>query len=239
MQTSGMGIDKKSGNQPFFWLHIKKCGGQSLRKAISPPYKQTDRKKTQCFSELPKEEWNDAINNYRLRLGYFDFKRMLFAKRYLYPEEEFFNMFKFTVVRNPYDRVVSSWKYLLQKPGSPKVFLKPRRARMKYSFEYFLHELPHLWETKYDRHMATHTAPIWDDITDHDDQLLVDEIIKLERINEGMSLLNYKIGLKVNKLDHINRTSNRKSYRKYYTKKTKKKVEDLFEKDIVHLKYDF
>lgn len=110
---------------------------------------------------------------------------------------------------------------------------------MKYSFEYFLHELPHLWETKYDRHMATHTAPIWDDITDHDDQLLVDEIIKLERINEGMSLLNHKIGLKVNKLDHINRTSNRKSYRKYYTKKTKKKVEDLFEKDIVHLKYDF
>lgn len=231
--------ERKSNHQPFFWLHIKKCGGQSFRKAISPPYKQTERKQPQSFSELPREEWNDAINNYRLKLGAYDFKRMLYVKRFLYSEKEFAHMFKFTVVRNPYDRLVSSWKYVLQKPRAPKVFLKPRRTRMKYNFEYFLHELPRLWETKYDRHMATHTAPIWGDITDNDNNVLLDEVLKLEELSKGLNVLNENLGLEVNRLEHINQTPKRKSYRKYYTKKSKKKVEDLFEKDILHLGYQF
>lgn len=75
--------------KPFLWLHIKKCGGTSMREALIPYYKETNRKEALPFIALPKDEWNDALNNYRIPLGKYDFKRMLFAKRFLYSEEEF------------------------------------------------------------------------------------------------------------------------------------------------------
>ncbi|MFB6258243.1 MAG: hypothetical protein ABEH38_06090, partial [Flavobacteriales bacterium] len=74
-----------SGTPSFFWLHIKKSGGESFRETFTPPYVQTKRKRNfKPFIALPKAEWNDALNNYRLPLGEYDYKRMLFAKRFLY-----------------------------------------------------------------------------------------------------------------------------------------------------------
>ena len=39
---------------------------------------------------------------------------MQFAKKFLYSEEEFQAMYKFTVVRDPYERIFSAWKYLFR-----------------------------------------------------------------------------------------------------------------------------
>lgn len=168
----------------FFWLHIKKCGGTSFRESFTPPYVLTKRKSTdsQPFISRPKTEWNDILNNYRIPLGEFNNRRMLFAKRYLYRDEEFNAMYKFVIVRNPYDRMVSAWKYLFRKKsilaprfllGSPKLWL------MKLNFHYFLKQLPKYWMNKGNRHITTHTFPIWPDITDEEGNLLIDEIFKL------------------------------------------------------------
>ena len=60
---------------------------------------------------LPQEEWNDSLNNYRVPLGDFDYRHMLFVKTYLYEAKAFDDALKFAVVRNLYDRLVSCWKY--------------------------------------------------------------------------------------------------------------------------------
>jgi hypothetical protein len=227
----------------FFWLHIKKCGGQSFRATFTPPYVQTDRRNYKPFSELPKEEWNDCLNNYRVTLGEYDYRRMLFAKKFLYSEEEFANMFKFVIVRNPYDRIVSCWKYLSQwrslKPR--KVISYPRKILMKFSLEFFLGELPELWNYKHDRHIATHTAPVWNDITDEEGKLLMDKIIKIEQINEGIEFLNQVLNLNLKQYEHVNKNKNRKNsdYRKFYSKKTQQLVEELYRDDINQLNYTF
>ena len=222
----------------FFWLHIKKCGGQSFRDSFSPIYVQTNRSKNpKPFIALPRDQWNDNLNNYRIPLGEYDYKRMLFAKKFLYSKEEFQKLYKFTIVRNPYDRAVSLWKYLVNTRGFMELDFKSR-IRSRYSFSYFLDIIPILWETKKPRSIATHTAPIWGDVTDNDGNLLVDDIYELEKINEQLAKLSEKINQDITKFNHINKSPH-VHYRKYYNKETKKQVEYLYYDDINNLNYTF
>lgn len=226
--------------QKFFWLHIKKSGGQSFRKTFSPYYVETDRTQNyKPFIALPKEEWNDALNNYRIPLGEYDYRRMLFAQKFLYSEEEFNSMFKFVIVRNPYSRAVSCWKYLTGVGGPLGKLAKPKKILMKYSFQRFLEELPNLWETKWDRHFATHTAPMWGDITGEQGELLVDKIYRLENVGEAIQDINQRLGLNIDSYKHINKYTSGKPYHKYYNKTTRRLVEEYYKDDVEQLGYKF
>jgi hypothetical protein len=229
--------EEGKGVPPFFWLHIKKAGGESFRKSFTPPYVQTDRQKDyKPFIALPREEWNDALNNYRIPLGEFDYRRMLFAKRFLYSEREFAGMFKFVIVRNPFDRAVSCWKYLGRMPIT---LCDIRKQRMRYSFERFLRELPNLWKTKWDRHFATHTAPMWPDISDESGRSLVDHVVKLENILDEIPFLNRRLNLQIAGYAHVNQSSRASDYRRHHTARTRELVESLYGEDIGKLGYTF
>lgn len=222
-------------NTKFFWLHIKKCGGQTIRNSI-PIYKQTNRSKGLPFIALPADEWNDNLNNYRISLGLYDYKRMTFAKKYLFETEDDFNkIYKFVVVRNPYDRAVSIWKYVTKtySISRPKSFIR------KYRFEYFLESLPELWNCKYDRHAATHSAPYFSDITDENGNLLVDDIFRLEEIDTFFPVLCNKLNIPMS-LRTVNQNSKRNGiYQSYYTLKTTDLVYNLYKDDIEIMKYKF
>ena len=230
-------IVEGQGVPDFFWLHIKKAGGESFRKSFTPPYVQTDRRTNfKPFVALPREEWNDALNNYRIPLGEYDYKRMLFAKRFLYTESEFAGMFKFVIVRNPYDRAVSCWKYLSRQRMT---WCDVRKQLMKRSFERFLRELPELWETKWDRHFATHTAPMWGDISDEAGSSLMDHIVKLEDINEQIAFLNRRLNTRIAQYAHVNRSRKESDYRRHHSSRTRSLVETLYKDDIHKLGYSF
>ncbi len=99
-------------NEKFFWLHIKKCAGSSVRQALGDKYCEVEKWRRLPFVCYEKKYWNAVLNNFRVPLGEYDFKRALFAKKFLYSEHEFNRMFKFTIIRNPYDRAVSMWRYM-------------------------------------------------------------------------------------------------------------------------------
>ena len=226
----------------FFWLHIKKCGGESFRDTFTPPYVQTDRiLNYKPFIALPKEEWNDALNNYRIPLGEYDYRRTLFAQKYLYTPTEFEQMFKFTIVRNPYDRILSAWKYLYRNQKNTfKLYLLDKKSyRLKNNYQTFLEELPEFWKYKKDRHIATHTAPIWPDISDESGHLLLDKIYKLETIKSSLIDISKNIGVSITKFSHINKNRNENSYRQFYTTRTRKLIEQLFAEDLEKLGYEF
>ncbi len=71
-------------SKDFFWLHIKKSGGQTIRSLLKPYYREVDRdKKPKNFAQAEYGEYNDILNNYRFVLGEYQFKRCLFAKTFL------------------------------------------------------------------------------------------------------------------------------------------------------------
>lgn len=223
---------------PFLWLHIKKSAGTSFRDSFTPPYVQTKNREThpKPFITAPKEEWNDILNAYRIPLGEYDYKRMLFAQKFLYSEEEFKQMYKFVIVRNPYDRAVSCWKFLFR-PRQTDI----RYMLMKYSFSYFASQLPRILKNYNQQHrrLAMHVAPVWSDITDEKGTLLVDDIFKLENINHAIESINQKLGTNIKTFSkkNVNRSNN--DYRKYYNAKTRKLIEEIYKDDIEHLGYSF
>ncbi len=206
-----------------------------MKQALQPYYVRTNHLDPMPFIAIPKEQWNDALNNFRLRLGPYDFKRMLFAKKFLYSEEEFARRFKFVVVRNPYDRLVSAWKYLMVGARARN----PTGLWMKLSFEKFLSELPGIWATKGLLDLATHTAPLWPDITDEQGKLLVDFIARLERIEEDFAHICGELGLPPTEFPRKNANRKDRDYRRYYNTRTRKLVEELFGEDIAQLEYTF
>ena len=220
--------------QPFLWLHIKKAGGHSMRQVLKEVYVETNRKRACPFIMLPKSEWNDNLNNHRISLGGYDYRRMLFAKKFLYPDE-FDRIYKFTVVRNPYSRAVSNWKYL-----TPKLPKTPDNLWMRYSFKHFLESLPTIWQNlANNRALATHTAPVWQDITEEDGTCLVDYIARLETIDQDIQVIAKHIGITIENFPHRHVNQSDDNYRQFYNQETQSLVERYYADDIMQLGYEF
>jgi hypothetical protein len=225
-----------SRTPPFLWLHIKKSGGQSIRRAIGSAYVETARKNACPYIALPEAEWNDNLNNFRIPLGPFDYRRMLFARDYLY-QQDFHSRFKFTVVRNPYARAVSAWRYLTRR-GIIECFWP--RYRYRYRFTDFLGMLPDVWERKSNRQLATHTAPIWPDISDDKGAPLVDFIANLETIEEDFQVVAQQLELPTSPaFPRINHNIRPYQYQQAYSRRSRSLVEWLYGGDIENLGYDF
>lgn len=221
--------------RPFLWLHVKKCGGQSMRRALGDDYVQVDRREPARFEDLPREAWNDNLNNYRVDLGAYDYRRLAFAREHLYGPEDFDARFRFTVVRNPFERAVSCWRFLSRRRGLARLVPGP-------SLEAFLESLPELWETRSNRHVATHTAPVWPDVTDAEGRPLVEFIAHLERIHDDFAEIVERAGLTPRAFPHENRgprSDSRKSGRDpALSRHARGLVEELYADDLEHLGYD-
>lgn len=104
-------------------------------------------------------------------------------------KEMFDEYFKFTFVRNPWDRIVSEYKY--------------RRHASRYDFKTFLFErFPEpLWSDEY-----CHVIPQYDFLYGKDGQCLMDFIGKFENIQHDFNVVCSELGLPDKKLVHKNRS---------------------------------
>lgn len=215
----------------FFWLHIKKAGGISTRNLLKPYYKEVDRvKKPMNFIQAEPEAYNDIINNYRIVLGEFQFKRILFAKKFLFPQE-WDSIFSFAFSREPIDRCISMFYYMnynknfLSRILSDIKSIKYRRKigfSTSYDFDIFLDliEFAHLKSdsiyTPSGLHFTTHTAPMFGDITDMDGNILIKRIYRIEDLVFGVNEVFKKCGID-HKIDpenevYFNKTLKRKKF---------------------------
>lgn len=199
----------------FFWLHIKKSAGITTREYLKPYYKEVDRvNKPFSFIQAKPNEFNDVLNNYRVVLGQYQFKRALFAKEFLYPDN-WDKICSFAFSREPVDRCISMFYYLYYKKRSfagniLKVYnnLKMRKKigiSLSYDFDLFLEliEIAHFESDSIYKpkglHFSTHTAPMFGDVTDNEGNLLLKKIYRLEDLNEGikqifeLSNINHRI----------------------------------------------
>ena len=130
---------KAPADPAVLWLHIKKAAGQSVRRVLGELYTETNRKDPKPFIALPRAEWNDALNNYRLPLGEYDFRRGLSACDILFGPEGFARMLKSAVVHNLYDRAVSCFTYCTAGHGA---WPAARAVAPRTAFHHFLRRLP-------------------------------------------------------------------------------------------------
>ncbi len=146
--------------------------------------------------------------------------------RRILPDETFNKYFKFAVIRNPWDRMLS--QYLFDREF--KQSGNEREESKDFSFDEF------------DEYIKALPAFLMQEqyrfITDDNGQLLVDFVARFEKLGSDFQRVCKKIGISDRYLPHIN-TSRHTHYSAYYTEDIKQTVQELFAKDIEMFGYQF
>jgi len=138
---------------------------------------------------------------------------------------EFKEYFKFAVVRNPWDRLVSVFAYN-SKGGNQGALDLARSKEIGTDFKKFcLEYLP----------TSIHNDPQWNYICINN-KIAVDAVCRFEHLKKDFRKISKRLKLKV-PLPHL-RKSEHKPYWEYYDDETYKMVKRLFKLDIKNFKYE-
>jgi len=148
--------------------------------------------------------------------------------------------FKFTFVRNPYDRMVSAWKmftqgmektkwaYNKQPPLKDTDFVDFLKIAIDDSIDYHLRD-------SVKSVLRHHTLP---QVHPYHCFRELDFIGKFENLESDFSIVAKKIGLKNYKLNHLNKTK-RIHYKEYYNDESFHLVSNNYKEDIERFEYNF
>jgi hypothetical protein len=154
--------------------------------------------------------------------------------RFIFGKKKFDGYFKFTIVRNPWDRVVSAFHFL-KKGGmnyADKEWADNNLSNYK-DFDTFIKK----WLNKENIFKYHHFRPQYHYICLKKNKIGVDFVGYIENINSDFEYISNKINIGT-KLRQTNQ-SPRENYVKYYSEETKDIVANVYKDDIKLLGYDF
>jgi len=199
----------------FIFVHIPKAAGVSIMKCLS----KMKGHNTRWLAKTKHETLSEFYQEVNLRRNLAD--RILGRK----PQ----NYFRFGFVRNPWDRMSSFYRYLVEK--------KPRKEiHSVESFKDFLLQVrddaPWI-KTLYSM------KPQVDYFTLDDNTLHIDFLGHFEHLGDDLRIIAEHIGSPLT-LPHLNRSTNsQKDYRKEYDSEMIEIVARRFTDDIHHFGYTF
>jgi Sulfotransferase family len=164
-------------------------------------------------------------------------------------EEEFAASYKFSFVRNPWDRVTSLYKYLAQREGLQfkEFVMKSLRSD--------------LWKERY-----WFVGPQWEFVCDEGGNLMVDFVGRFERLQADFNQVCQALNLPPLEVPHVNKSKKKrwrqhlrpsallgwvkkretvqplggiKHYEQFYDDETRGAVAELYRKDIELFGYEF
>lgn len=145
-------------------------------------------------------------------------------------ERRWNNIFRFSFVRNPWDRVVSHYHYRVMTNQT-------NMGDNIISFnEWVLQAYREENPAFYDQPQMFMPQSNW--ISDPDGRIIVDFVGRFENIQADFAHVASKIGNKVRALPH-HKASKRGGYQQYYSDESRNIVEERFSKDIENFGYRF
>ena len=147
---------------------------------------------------------------------------------------EFQTYFKFTFVRNPWDRLVSAYEFLRVGVGDEEYDKALSNQITGFgSFERFLG-----WIKETEGCAGIHFYPQHKYVNSEDSTNAMDFVGYFETLGRDVSLVANRLGLSVN-LPHINATPSRTAYQDYYTPRSIDLVGEVYQEEIELFGYDF
>lgn len=185
------------------------------------------------FIHIPKTAGVSLIKTYESSFAEARHTPALFYKILL--GSQYKNFLTFSIVRNPWAKAFSAYNFLMKgglsgtDPGMGRI-LKNECP----SFEVFIKE----WLPKNGVCCYMHFVPQHEFICGWGNDLIVDNIIKLEKLNDGWPDVADKLCLPALKLPREN-ISSKNDYRNYYDNESVDVVSELYKKDIDLLEYSY
>lgn len=212
---------------------------QNLRKKDGNTYNCFDKTQT-IFIHIPKAGGISVIKSlYGEQADGIGHRTYLHFMN-VYGKYNFDRYFKFTFVRNPFDRLLSAYQFL-KKGGMDSNDERFQREVLSHydTFEHFvmgcLNEKNIL-----NQDIWIHFYPQYKFLCDENDNILVDFVGRFECFSEDYDTIRNRVP-GASELKHLNKTKDKKitSYREVYTPEMKEKVKRLYKKDLELFGYDF
>jgi Sulfotransferase family len=203
----------------FIFIHIDKSAGSSIQLALAKY--AVPRRKSWTRRRMV---WQGPLNRVAGLYRQLEFPEHATANtiRRCLPRRFYSAAFKFAFVRNPWDRLVSRYAFLLDTPRHRD---HQTVVRMK-TFEEFLN-----WEIRRSK-MGQHSY-----VTDGSGRLIVDFVGRYERLHQDFATVCSRLSVKA-ELPHDN-ASTHSDYRTYYSARTRKLVAERYRLDLELFGYDF
>lgn len=153
----------------------------------------------------------------------------------IYEPKNVLSYFKFTIVRNPWDRVVSAYHFLKQGGlnNNDREFYKNELVNFDSFDDFVKNWLVYPENLKKYHHFQTQSHYILDKYN----KVKLDFIGYLENIDKDFEYICNKMNIEVT-LPNSNK-SNRNNYQDYYSDETRAIVAEVYKQDIELLGYDF
>ncbi len=205
-----------SHDRRCIFIHIPKTGGTSIEDAIWPkPRREEDL-------------WMGFVAPGRNKYQPGGLQHLLARQvRLEVGADVFARYFKFAIIRNPWDRVISQYRYLAQRPDlQDYIGVKADAPLAQY-----------LDAASRSDHVQV--MPQLAFLRDEDGTILVDMIGRFENLAADAARIFDAIGLGSTVLPHRTRSDRMADYRAYYDDETRQRVAELYAGDIAHFGYAF
>lgn len=194
-----------SRKHKFIFIHIPKTGGTSIERALNID---------------PVNLSVDNLTGFLHNFGWL--QHCTLQEMELKFNIKLNNFLKFTVIRNPWDRMVSNY------------FYSKRRDSKKYStFNEFV------FQPKYaNQYHQKHDLSQFDFVCDNQGKINIDYFCRFENLQHDFNMICDKLEISRSQLPHTKKT-NHKHYTEYYDDQTRQIVAERYAKDIKYFGYEF
>ena len=219
-----------SHQHKFLFIHIPKTGGSSLRRALN-------RATAWEAYYVPLQIVRRVCQLTTYRIGsVLPRHGCAVAARDTVMLEHFLAYHKFAFVRNPWDRLVSSFKHLERERQD---VLGPRKIRTFHEYcDWVLNpDLGDLGRRTTLIHGFRRTQTEY--LTDHDGKPLMDFVGRFERLESDFERILARLNLSASKLGHRRRSQRVSDYRCYYDDHTAELTAHFYRRDLELFGYEF
>lgn len=212
-----------SHSHRFIFIHVPRVAGKSVRRALRPCRSRPVKPLRILGHALDRIGLVHVRALHRLRDFDDDYGHLTADElRRRIPGDVFDRYYKFAFVRNPFDWIVSAYRYILTRTDHPN----HEQVRRLSGFEEFLRT-----------RIEAATPRLSDYLCDDAGRLMVDYVGRFETLSRDFAHVCDHLKLDV-PLPHINE-SRRDAYHSYYTDETRELARAYFEPDLVRFGYSF
>jgi hypothetical protein len=218
-----------SSRYQCIFIHIPKCAGTSIERSLGLHLDGISRGAQDHRRAINLERliWPPARGSYKpLDFAHY-VKQRLFANKRRFStltQSEWERFYKFSIVRNPWDRVFSWYRNVVRDPLHRKSFQVPEDCR----FDEFADKHLDCWALD----------PQLDWLRDSDDRIVMEYIGQFERLPEAFESIREKLGIDEMKLPNLLK-SQHVDYREHYSKTLRTRVAEKYAEEIEMFNYTF
>jgi hypothetical protein len=205
-----------SDSHEFIFLQMRKVASTSMQAVLRPLCIPRPAGRIAHLKSRARLEWD--YHKYVFRTH----DDILAAKRRM-PAEKFTGYFKFAFVRNPWERLVSEYEYILRKPEHGR---HARVSRLKNFSEFIRMQIP-----RRDAYQINI-------LCDNRGRLLVDFVGKLENLQNDWQTACLRAGIPYQALPRKN-VAQYSNYRDFFDRDSVQLVAQHWAREIEEFDYDF